>query len=186
MTLMPRDPMTSTLAAESIRTVVTEDELYRAHVDDVARWVANHAGAGPHVEDLVHDVFVVAFRRLSGFRGDAQPSTWLYVIALNVVRNHRRRQRFRRWLRIEDDDVASTAPGPDEALERRARRALVYRALDDLTEKDRTVLIMFEIDGLSGEAIAEHFDVKVGTVWVWLHRARKRFGDRIRDRVEAL
>ena len=71
--------------------------------------------------------------------------------------------------------LANDGPSPVEALESRERQALVYRVLDRLPDKQRTVLILFEMDGLSGEEIASLLDAKVSTIWVWLHRARASF-----------
>ena len=56
------------------------DAIYRAHAGTVARWAAKLAGPGNDVEDLVHEVFLVARRRLPEFRGDAKVTTWLYRI----------------------------------------------------------------------------------------------------------
>jgi RNA polymerase sigma-70 factor (ECF subfamily) len=55
------------------------------------------------------------------------------------------------------------------------RRQLVYRVLDRLAEKERVLLVMFEIEEMSGAEIAEKLGVKLGTVWVRLHRARAAF-----------
>jgi RNA polymerase sigma-70 factor (ECF subfamily) len=67
------------------------------------------------------------------------------------------------------------APQPLEATEARQARERVYRVLDRLRERDRTLLILFEMEGLSGEEVAERMDAKLATLWVWLHRARQRF-----------
>lgn len=52
---------------------------------------------------------------------------------------------------------------------------MVYRVLDRLSEKQRTLLVMFEIEGRPGADIAEVLGAKLATVWVWLHRAREAF-----------
>ena len=63
------------------------DSLYREHVHRVARWVERLAGPDWDVEDMVHEVFAVAYQRLDGFRGDSALSTWLFGIASRVVRH---------------------------------------------------------------------------------------------------
>src|SRR5688500_14384663 len=78
--------------------VLSNEELYDRHFDAVSRWVANLAGPSADVEDLTQEVFIIAFKRLDTFRGEAKLTTWLYRIAINVVRNHRRRARIRQWL----------------------------------------------------------------------------------------
>lgn len=158
----------------------TLDAVYRAHAPTVARWAAKLAGPGTDVEDLVHDVFLVVRRRLPEFRGDAKLTTWLYRITERVALQGRRKDRFRRWfarnrqLEIE----ASLAPArltPVDDLERRQSREACYRILDRIPDKYRTVLILFELEHLSGEEIAALTGSKLATVWVHLHRARARF-----------
>jgi len=150
--------------------------LYRAHVDRVARWVARLVGPSPLVDDLVHDVFLRVQRLLPSFRGDAKVTTWLYRITENVVRNHRRKERLRRLLGVPalSVELSTTAP-PLEALERHEASRLVYRILDTLRERDRNLLILFELEQLSGEEIAELTGMTCNAVWIGLHRARGKF-----------
>jgi RNA polymerase sigma-70 factor (ECF subfamily) len=156
------------------------DEIYRAHAETVARWVGHLGGPSADVDDLVHEVFLVVDRRLPEFRGDAKMTTWLYRITERVVRGRRRNDRIRRWLgrtRTADMEraVAPTQLTPIEELERRRAAATVYRILDRLPDKYRAVLILFELEGASGEEIAALTGRKPATVWVHLHRARRQF-----------
>ena len=48
-------------------------------------------------------------------------------------------------------------------------------SLDELSDKDRSLLVLFELEGMSGEQIAELLELKISAVWVRLHRARARF-----------
>ena len=154
-------------------------ELYRQHAETVARWVARLGGPLIDLEDAVHEVFVIAQRRRPSTQGAAQITTWLFRVTTKVVSHRRRKDRWRRWLRGSASETAgemvSDAPSPVEALESRERQALVYRVLDRLPDKQRSILILFEMDGMSGEDIASLFDARVSTIWVWLHRARASF-----------
>jgi RNA polymerase sigma-70 factor, ECF subfamily len=170
-------------AKESDTEALTPALLYRRHFQDVCRWVSYLMGPVPEVEDVVQEVFVIACRRLDSFRGDAKPSTWLYGIARNLVRNHRRRMKLRKLFLAGDTEdverVAAQDPSPADEVERREREQLVYRVLDGMKEKYRTVLILFELEGLDGKEIAERLQIKEATVWVQLHRARKLFLERM-------
>jgi RNA polymerase sigma-70 factor (ECF subfamily) len=64
---------------------------------------------------------------------------------------------------------------PQAVLEARERTRLMYRVLDEIGEKNRAAFIMYEIEGLSGEQIAEVTGSSIGTVWVRLSRARRKF-----------
>jgi RNA polymerase sigma factor (sigma-70 family) len=88
------------------------DNLYRAHAATVARWAARLVGPGADVEDIVHEIFLVAGRRLPEFRGEAKVSTWLYRITERVALGYRRRDRFRRrfWLTRSSEIEDTFAP----------------------------------------------------------------------------
>lgn len=160
-------------------------ELYRANVDRVARWVARLGGPLIDVEDAVQEVFLVAERRRPTLEGPARLTTWLYRVTVKVVSHRRRKERIRRWLTGTGEEAAaqrpSDEPSPVEALEARERTALVYRVLDRLPEKQRAMIVLFELEGLPGEQIAELYGAKVATVWVWLHRARAAFLARLAE-----
>jgi len=156
------------------------DSLYRAHAPAVARWSAHLGGPSADLDDLVHEIFLVAGRRMSEFRGQAKVTTWLYRITERVVAARRRSDRARRWLRrtrrAELENALCSAPAsPVEDLHRRQSREMVYRVLDRLPEKYRNVLILFEMEGLPGEEIAALTGRKLATIWVHLHRARALF-----------
>jgi RNA polymerase sigma-70 factor (ECF subfamily) len=156
--------------------------LYRSHGAAVARWAARLAGPGLEPEDVVQEVFMIAQRKLAGFRGEASPARWLFRITERVVWHRRKQQRKERsrWRQLLGSGTAgetgvATTPDPLELAEQRQAALLVYRALDRLGENHRAAFILFELDGLSGAEIAALKDVAVGTVWVWLHRARAHF-----------
>ncbi|MBI2374357.1 MAG: RNA polymerase sigma factor [Deltaproteobacteria bacterium] len=149
------------------------ESLYRAFAGDVARWASRLGGAGFDAEDAVHEVFLIVRDELVGFRGDAKVTTWLYGITSNVVRHQRRRSKVRRWLGIEPEP--DYAPLAEAELLAREESRTVYRVLDNLSEKYRTVLILHEFEELSGPEISELTGVAVSTVWVRLHRARRLF-----------
>lgn len=169
---------------EARRAAPDLEALYRAHAAEVSRWAERLAGPQLEVEDIVHEVFLVAQKRLPSFRGDAKVSTWLYGITVRVVSERRRSRRWRRlfgWRGGRDlaqDPGVDVADGGPSALERiealEARRA-VYEILDCLKEDHRTVLILHELEGLSGKEIAAITGLSLANVWVRLHRARKAF-----------
>jgi RNA polymerase sigma-70 factor (ECF subfamily) len=167
---------------------VDVEELYRLHARSVARWAARLGGPGVDVEDVVQEVFLVAKRRLRTFTGEGRVTTWLFRATANIVAAGRRKQRLRRWLgRVSEDErpgMGAAGPTPVEALEQREDAVAVYRALDGLPERLRQVLILFEIEGLSTQEIAELVGARVGTIRVWLFRARAKFQERFQASVD--
>ena len=155
--------------------------LYEQHASDVKRWARRLAGPRADLEDLVHDVFVIALRRRFASRGEGSVKTWLFRITHHTVRSRMRRGFVRRLLfsRHQDALVAQTpTPStPQQEIERRERHVQLYDALDQLSDSYRTPLILYEIDGLSGEEVAELTGVRLATVWVRLHRGRAKLLD---------
>lgn len=168
-----------TLPERTVSKPLTMEEVYRLHAPTVIRWALRLGGPSFELEDVVQDVFLKVHRSLASFRGEAKITTWLYQITRNVVGHRRRKDRIRRWLRGSADEVAGHLPAlgitPVEAIERQEASRQLYRALDALSERHRTVFILFEMEQLSGEEIAEVMEAKVETVWVWLHRARAQY-----------
>jgi RNA polymerase sigma-70 factor, ECF subfamily len=159
------------------------ESLYRSHAAAVEHWAARVAGPWLDLEDIVQEVFLIAQRQLPKFRGDSTPATWLFGITERVIWHRRRKDRWRRWLSGSADDVAGEMPArgtsPLEALERKDATRLFYRALDGVSDRYRSVLVLFELDNLTGQEIASLKGVRLETLWVWLHRGRaqllKRF-----------
>lgn len=164
--------------------------LYGQHADAVARWAARLLGPAHDIEDVVHEVFLVACRRLKEFRGDAKITTWLYEITVRIAQERRRGLRRRRWLfgRGTSDESRPDAPAGDEAariptdqpsplelLERKEANAQLYAILDGMSEKYRTTIILFELEGLSGQEIAAITKTSISNVWIRLFRGRQQF-----------
>jgi len=125
------------------------------------------------VEDAVQDVFLVAHRKLAEFEGRSSHRVWLFAIALRVAREHRRRD-----ARLQLDDtsgaVAQTSY-PDQALEQRRRVHLLDVLLSGLSDAQREVFVMAEVEGLSAPEIAQALGVKLNTVYSRLRLGRQRF-----------
>jgi RNA polymerase sigma-70 factor (ECF subfamily) len=150
--------------------VIQLEAIYRAHRGSVARWAARLGGPGIDPEDVVHEVFLVAAKKLGEFRGEARISTWLYQITLRVVHQERRRQG-----RSDDrGEPPRIEPSPLEILVQREEDAAIEAVLARLGERYRRVLILHEVEGLSGPEISAQLGVPPSTVWVQLHRARRK------------
>jgi len=181
---MARNPLSDDGSASTHAACVEErllesiDQLYESYEPSVERWVRRLAGPGADVEDLVHDVFLVALRRRHEFRGDAKLSTWLFRITERIVRKRLWRRRVHGFLNLafRDNTIAlvPASPTPPPPPQRRQQCGLLYAALDRLPEKYRTPVIMFDIDGRSAAEVATLLGIKTNAVWVRVHRARAR------------
>jgi RNA polymerase sigma-70 factor (ECF subfamily) len=163
------------------------EEAYREYADTAARWAQQLGGTGVDVDDVVQEVFLVVSRQLGRFRPSARFSTWLFEITRKITANHRRRHRWRFWRSSTPhgvDSLPSLGQGPDAELERRQTVDRFYQALDRLPEKYRTVLVLYEVEGLSTQEIAELRQLNLSTVRVQLGRAREGFMKHYREMME--
>jgi RNA polymerase sigma-70 factor (ECF subfamily) len=154
------------------------DAVYRRHAETVSRWVKRLWGPRD-AQDVLHEVFLVVQRRLPDFRGECALTTWLYSITVRVVVDRRKKEKWRKLLWRRAEGELRTEQEPVEtplgaALREQATRS-VYSILDTMSERDRTLLILFEIEGLSARRIASILEASENSVWVGLHRARERF-----------
>jgi RNA polymerase sigma-70 factor (ECF subfamily) len=160
------------------------ERLYRDHRRQVAANLYRVLGERAELEDLVQEVFVIAFRGLERFRGDAKLSTWLYRIAVNVALG-RLRSRARRAPPVPYADVLSdvvdTASSPEERLADRQELLRVARTLEHLAPKKRIVFVLHEIEGLDIDEIAKIVGAPLVTVRTRLHYARKEFYRRVAE-----
>lgn len=159
-------------------------DLYSSHASSVMRWATRLLGDSQDAADVTQEVFIIAERRLDAFDGiGASDATWLFRITENVVRN--RRRSWRRRASVIDEapeqrDSATSAPAPDEALHARRSARLVAQVLEQLSQTDRALLVLFELEGLPGERVAEMLQLSPSVIWVRLHRARARFAEKLK------
>jgi len=152
-------------------------QLYDAHFDFAYR-VARRLGTPvEEVEDVCQEAFLVAFRKLGSFK-EGRFSTWLYRICANVASDRHRRRRVRRAFAALWSGEGELSPGPrtpEHEYQSAEAEALVSRILERMAPKKREVFALFELEGLSGDEVAERVGCKVATVWTRLFHARKEF-----------
>lgn len=154
---------------------------YRNRVVGIAaRMLADRAEA----EDLAQDVFVKVYHSLRDFNGDALFSTWLYRIAVNHCFNRKRKRKREREVIELADEVApgdsTHAAAPHTLFERKQLTLQLERAIREIREEWRIVLILRDVEGLSYEEIAACLKVELGTVRSRLHRARAEVQEKIK------
>ncbi|MBK9978313.1 MAG: RNA polymerase sigma factor [Gemmatimonadetes bacterium] len=174
----PRDADAAHEAALVARARQGESEafeaLYRSTAGRVFALCLRMSGDRERARELAHDVFVRAWEKLPGFRGEAAFSTWLHRLAVNVVLERQRGERRRQ---------AHEEPGLDEDDETPAMRRVVRidegdrldleAAIARLPTNARTVFVLHEVQGYRHDEIAQAMAIAEGTVRAHLHRARR-------------
>jgi len=158
------------------------EAFYRRHIDAVGRFVARRVDNPHTAADLTADVFLGALGSAASYRGGpGGERAWLYGVARNVVAEERRRS-AREWQAsrriaghrlLEPDDVARLV----EQLDAQARARRTYQAVAKLPERDRAVVELVSVDGLTIAEAAEVLGLRPVSIRVRLHRARRRLKD---------
>jgi RNA polymerase sigma factor (sigma-70 family) len=129
---------------------------------------------GGDTDDVTQDVFVTVLEKAGRFRGDCSIWTWLTRITLNQCRNRIRRRRVRRrfelWFRLGRHE----SPASDAKAVASDESTMVRRAIAALPVRDREVIVLAYLEGLSPTEIAELLSQSVNSIEVRLHRARGR------------
>lgn len=133
----------------------------------VARAVCRaYAESEDHADDLVQETWLSVARRASSFRGDGSFAAWLRRVAANVcISDTRRRSAYRRFV-VQYVAMAGghVSHDPQAAFDQRERRRVVGEMLLDLTEREREVLVLCELEGRSATEAAQLLGVSAATV----------------------
>ncbi|MEA2697316.1 MAG: hypothetical protein QOI66_1587 [Myxococcales bacterium] len=150
--------------------------LFDRYSRSVYRFVSRLSGSSPgELDDLVSTTFLEACRCASKFRGGSSASTWLFGIAINVVRHHVRGDIRRRTFiaAYAQAPAASRSPRPDDAAENRELIAKVGEAIGRLPHALRETFVLCELEEVPGPEAARILGVPPGTLWRRIHEARK-------------
>ncbi len=164
-----------TLPTLSSRHVKFE-ALYRGHYECVWRTLRRLGVSERDASDVTQEVFLTAARRYEDFEGRSSERTWLIGIAFRLASNHRRKSSGRHEV-LDQGSVEQAASGLEltRQLEHREDIALLETVLQRLPLEQRAVFTMFEMEGLTGEEIAEALEVPLGTVRSRMRLARDAF-----------
>ncbi len=132
-------------------------------------------GSDEEAREVTQEAFLKAYRSLSGFKGEARFSSWLYQIAINLCRDRLRRRKTRATVSLSELEEAGPVlieprPGAQEELIREDLAGAVRRAIQTLPAEQREILILKEYQGLTFAEIAQALDVPISTVKTRLYR----------------
>lgn len=132
--------------------------------------------------DMTQEAFIKAYGSLSSFRGDSKFSVWIYRITTNVcldfLRSKSRKQQV--YLTVSDDDedaqldIPDPKADPEQQLIKKISMQSVEEGLKTLPDKQRQILVMRELGGMSYAEIGKALSIEEGTVKSRIFRARKR------------
>ena len=155
--------------------------LFRKYYDQVSRLVLSITKDHGLVDDIAQEVFLLVYRHLHKFRGQSAFKTWLYRIAVNETL--RQAVRMKRWQPLPEGDfepsmVPSTlvmfenGASPERVLLDGEQQGLIQEALKSLKPAHRTILVLFYMEDLSVQEVAEILEIPEGSVKSRLYYAR--------------
>jgi RNA polymerase sigma-70 factor (ECF subfamily) len=161
-------------------------DLYDVHVDFVWRCLRRLGIREADLMDSTQKVFLTAYLKLPEFEGRSALSSWLFAICQRVAGDYRRSAPIRREVATDGSlfEMAATAGDDDPAQQSESREHAVVaeEMLAKLPEAQRTAFLLFEVEGLSGQEIADALGVSLGTVRSRLRLAREAFRRELKRR----
>ena len=164
--------------------VAAFDELILKYRERVLGIIYNMTSNREDAADLTQDTFIKMFQSIHRFSGQSSFFTWLYRIAVNTALSHLRKHRLRSFFSLQQIDAdepvsreiiaaLTDTSGAEKDTYVRELQEKLNEAMQKLSIKHRTVVTLFEIEGLSHQEIAEIMDSSVGTVRSRLHYAKQ-------------
>jgi RNA polymerase sigma-70 factor (ECF subfamily) len=161
---LPDNPTDAELAEECKRgNLRAFERLYELQAGRMKSMAFHLLGSHADAEDIVQEAFVKVYRAVNGFEGQSSLGTWVYRILLNCCYDAVRKRK-----RLAEEP----SPAHLRSESKVPLKIALERALGLLNERQRTVFLMFEVEGLRHSEIASIFEVPVGTSRSWLFEAK--------------
>ena len=168
------------------------DALVKNYRARILRFVTYSTGDPDLAETITQDCLLKAYNARESFRGESNVNTWLTSIALNLIRDHQRTQKFKFWKQarasaVDVTDVqsfiASEHSSPETQLIAKEKVASLSSVLETLSFNQRTIFLMKFSDEMELSEIARTMNMPINTVKTHLHRALKTVRSQLGARV---
>ena len=160
--------------------------LVARHEAALYRFATRTCGGGPEAEDALQDGLLAAWRGAGTFRGEASPRTWLFQVVVHACRRRHRRRAGEPGEHRELEaarGLAAPESGPERRAAARQAGAAIDAALAEMEPEAREVLLLRDVDGLSGEEAAAALGIGLAAMKSRLHRARLELKERVEARL---
>ena len=166
------------------------EELVARHRDKIYARAYTMMRNEDEAVDLSQEAWVKGWQRLAQFQGESSFTTWMTRIVINLCLDQLRKKKRQRAESIEEMDEESggverqmpvVVVNPTERLERAELRARIDKALSQLSESHRTVLVLHEFEHMEYKTIAKTMNCSIGTVMSRLFYARRRMASLLQD-----
>ncbi len=165
------------------------DNIVIKYQDRIYTFILNTVKDKPDAEELTQNVFINAFSGLKSFKGESSLSTWLYGIAINQIKNYKRKKRNKR--EYAESEINKTIRNgihdlfdsleDSKAIKSEEAKRLVDELLSILTFPDKEIFILYYLIGHTCEEIAEIFKTSTAKIKIRLFRGRKYIISKIKN-----
>jgi RNA polymerase sigma-70 factor (ECF subfamily) len=163
------------LDRQDLAVVSTDDlhALYLAHSSELRLTLYRLAGNLVDPNDLLQDVFMVALDNRAELARAASARAWLFGVAAKVAATRRRGARLRQFFGLDHAKSVLAPESPLRTLEQKEASQRIASALNRLSSGKREVFVLFELQRMKGEEIAQALGIPLKTVWTRLYHARR-------------
>lgn len=163
--------------APVIENLKSLEQLLLAQRSRLTHFIRKHLKRDESVEDVLQQTHMAAFRSWERFRGESKPETWLFGIAMNLIRNARARDTHSSWMVDDAEEQLLNIPTepcdePIELLQRAQQMELLREAICNLPARMQAAVHLVFLEGLSYQDAAEELNLPIGTIRSRLSRAR--------------
>ena len=158
------------------------ETLVRRHLRAAYAVALAQLGEEADAQDAVQDAFITALKRIEDCRKPDQFGSWLLSIVRNRARDHRRYRTVRDALPLDAAGEASGRDDPHRDAENEELRRDLLGAMDTLTELQREVILLYDVEGFSHREIGARLGISDGSARVHLFNARRALRERLTER----
>ena len=162
------------------------DQIMRQHLPALLGFAVRMTGNPDQGEELVQDTMLRAVRNWEKFRGDSNPKTWLFSIAINAFRDNLR-SRSNQQNQLEHEfiaDLPSNIDGPEQQIMASELNEAIAQHVSSLPPRQREVLVLTTYEGMSIKEIGGMLDMKPANVYTTLHHARTTLKEKLKPFLE--
>ncbi len=149
-------------------------DLFRTHAPFAWRCLRRLGVAASDADDVCQEVFMIVYRKLGEYDGRASLRAWIYGICVKKASDHRRLARNKReQIGAELPEPPHPGAGPEAHADSRRALAKLDLVLDDLNDDQRAAFVLYEVEGLSLQEVAESCGAPLQTIYSRLQTARR-------------
>jgi RNA polymerase sigma-70 factor (ECF subfamily) len=161
------------------------EDVIDAHYASIYRLLLFLTRDASRAEDMTQEVFASAWAAIQGYRGEASVKTWLRRIAYNLfLDGQRRRKREEAFAGTWSAREPESADDPLARIVTDEHLGRMYRAMEDLEDEERAIVLLHYLDGLSYREMAQVLHKTAGTLKWMTHDALEKLRTRVIGKVE--